>query len=211
MAAHLLTLIRDDSITWTRHTRVVFNRTVESPRVTNLYRLSVLGEANACTTIAHAELHLYNKQPITDMEREKKIQRLLNTAAAIVGQKVDALQRTRRPPDVEPLPPWKPTLVIINVYRNGQDATGRHSDTLNVLGPRALIGSVSLGAERLFTLDKVSKTTNQNELAWDESTKTNVNEKVSSLYARTHAHHRHTPAHIHTTDTPAHKQAPACP
>jgi len=40
--------------------------------------------------------------------------------------------------------------VLLNLYRNGQDSMGWHSDDEPELGDQPVIASVSLGAERLF-------------------------------------------------------------
>jgi len=42
--------------------------------------------------------------------------------------------------------------VLVNLYRNGQDSMGWHSDDEAVNGPTPIIASVSLGAERRFDL-----------------------------------------------------------
>lgn len=42
--------------------------------------------------------------------------------------------------------------VLCNLYRNGQDSMGWHSDAEAELGPRPLIASLSLGATRRFRL-----------------------------------------------------------
>lgn len=42
--------------------------------------------------------------------------------------------------------------VLANLYRDGRDAMGWHSDDEPELGPRPVIASVSLGAERRFCL-----------------------------------------------------------
>jgi alkylated DNA repair dioxygenase AlkB len=42
--------------------------------------------------------------------------------------------------------------VLANLYRDGQDSMGWHSDDEPELGPRPVIASVSLGAERRFRL-----------------------------------------------------------
>ena len=42
--------------------------------------------------------------------------------------------------------------VLANLYRDGRDSMGWHSDDERDLGPQPIIGSVSLGAERRFLL-----------------------------------------------------------
>ncbi len=43
-------------------------------------------------------------------------------------------------------------VVLLNLYRNGQDSNGWHSDNEKELGKNPVIASVSLGAERVFHL-----------------------------------------------------------
>ncbi len=47
--------------------------------------------------------------------------------------------------------------VLLNYYRNGQDAMGWHSDDEPELGQQPVIASVSLGAERRFLLREKTK------------------------------------------------------
>ena len=47
--------------------------------------------------------------------------------------------------------------VLLNYYRNGQDAMGWHSDDEPELGTRPVIASLSLGAERRFLLREKTK------------------------------------------------------
>ena len=41
--------------------------------------------------------------------------------------------------------PWKPNAAFVNCYNGGAESVGYHSDQLTYLGPRAIIGSISLG------------------------------------------------------------------
>lgn len=41
---------------------------------------------------------------------------------------------------------------LVNLYRDGQDTVGWHADDEAELGPKPVIASVSLGAERVFML-----------------------------------------------------------
>lgn len=40
---------------------------------------------------------------------------------------------------------WKPNASFVNCYAGGHESVGWHSDHLTYLGPRAVIGSLSLG------------------------------------------------------------------
>ncbi|KIH90105.1 CUE domain protein [Sporothrix brasiliensis 5110] len=48
------------------------------------------------------------------------------------------------------LRPWRPNAAFVNCYNGGQESVGWHSDHLTYLGPRAVIGSMSLGVAREF-------------------------------------------------------------
>lgn len=45
---------------------------------------------------------------------------------------------------------WKPNASFVNCYDGGKESVGYHSDQLTYLGPRAVIGSLSLGVAREF-------------------------------------------------------------
>ncbi|HEX7382375.1 MAG TPA: alpha-ketoglutarate-dependent dioxygenase AlkB [Nevskiaceae bacterium] len=77
--------------------------------------------------------------------------------------------------------PWTPTLlelrryvedwsgrrfnaVLLNLYRNGRDAVGWHSDNEPELGPEPVIASLSLGATRCFEFREKSNRTGSRQL-----------------------------------------------
>lgn len=47
---------------------------------------------------------------------------------------------------------WRPSYVLANLYKDGQQSVGSHTDRLSSLGPLPTIASVSLGAGRVFRL-----------------------------------------------------------
>lgn len=51
--------------------------------------------------------------------------------------------------------PWRPNAAFVNCYDGGAESVGYHSDQLTYLGPRAVIGSISLGVAREFRVRKV--------------------------------------------------------
>ncbi len=52
--------------------------------------------------------------------------------------------------DIREAAGWYPNFVLLNLYRDGQDAMGWHSDDEASLGPEPLIASLSLGETRRF-------------------------------------------------------------
>ena len=70
---------------------------------------------------------------------------------------------------------WKPNAAFVNSYNGGAESVGYHSDQLTYLGPRAVIGSISLGVAREFRVRKIipqdsdtNKTTRKSKEAYDE-------------------------------------------
>lgn len=54
---------------------------------------------------------------------------------------------------------WVPNAAFVNCYNGPTESVGWHSDELTYLGPRAVIGSLSLGVEREFRVRRVVPTT----------------------------------------------------
>lgn len=50
---------------------------------------------------------------------------------------------------------WVPNSAFVNCYNGPQESVGWHSDQLTYLGPRAVIGSISLGVAREFRVRRV--------------------------------------------------------
>lgn len=63
--------------------------------------------------------------------------------------------------------PWQPNAAFVNCYNGPQEHVGYHSDQLTYLGPRAVIGSLSLGVAREFRVRKVIPRDADNNLTDD--------------------------------------------
>ena len=50
---------------------------------------------------------------------------------------------------------WVPNAAFVNCYDGGGESVGFHSDQLTYLGPRAIIGSLSLGVAREFRVRRI--------------------------------------------------------
>ena len=50
---------------------------------------------------------------------------------------------------------WIPNCAFVNCYNGGAESVGFHSDQLTYLGPRAIIGSLSLGVAREFRVRRI--------------------------------------------------------
>lgn len=58
---------------------------------------------------------------------------------------------------------WVPNAAFVNCYKGGGESVGYHSDQLTYLGPRAIIGSLSLGVTREFRVRKIVARDSDNE------------------------------------------------
>ena len=67
---------------------------------------------------------------------------------------------------------WTPNAAFVNCYNGGAESVGYHTDQLTYLGPRAVIGSISLGVSREFRVRKI--------IARDEDQKSSEKHKDGS-------------------------------
>lgn len=63
--------------------------------------------------------------------------------------------------------PWVPNSAFVNCYNGPQESVGWHSDQLTYLGPRAVIGSLSLGVAREFRVRRIIPRDNDNHVVGD--------------------------------------------
>lgn len=62
---------------------------------------------------------------------------------------------------------WTPNSAFVNCYNGPQESVGYHSDQLTYLGPRAIIGSLSLGVAREFRVRRIIPRDDSNNAAED--------------------------------------------
>eukprot|EP00759_Apiculatamorpha_spiralis_P023862 PhF_6_TR27375/c0_g1_i1/m.40276 len=132
---HSLTTATKD---WSQKEITVFSRHVMTPRLSSSYIIDptlrdmpFLGNYSGTTKSgADAELAPGFLRPVIDA---------VNTYVQSVMGRTD----------------WSTNAVVCNYYRNGDDNTGWHSDTLTNIGPRPLIVSLSFGGTRRFQFRNV--------------------------------------------------------
>ncbi|OAA58374.1 GRF zinc finger domain containing protein [Niveomyces insectorum RCEF 264] len=74
--------------------------------------------------------------------------------AAVQQRIADHYPGARKLPHQHP-GPWRPNAAFVNCYAGGQQSVGWHSDQMTYLGPRAVIGSLSLGVAREFRVRRI--------------------------------------------------------
>ncbi|KXL45806.1 hypothetical protein M433DRAFT_154159 [Acidomyces richmondensis BFW] len=132
----------------------IFDRTVESPHSMRFY-VDSIDEAQSQKTE-----YVYNGSYIPDVaESTPEMLRISEKVREAVNKEIE--RRTRdfqvdgkklkfQSPD-----PWVPNASFVNCYDGGKESVGYHSDQLTYLGPRAVIGSLSLGVAREFRVRKI--------------------------------------------------------
>lgn len=73
-------------------------------------------------------------------------------AAATDPPQLDVPQQTQQQQPQDAAVQWRPSYVLANLYKDGQQSVGSHADRLSTLGPLPTIASLSLGAGRVFRL-----------------------------------------------------------
>ncbi|KAI4679581.1 hypothetical protein J4E81_010387 [Alternaria sp. BMP 2799] len=149
----LLSQLLDASSTYDRYEFKLFDRVVVSPHTYSFY-VNSLEEAERQKTE-----YIYNGGQIEDVRQS--LPEMLNACPQVE----DAVNREirRRIRDFYPSGkklryqsphPWKANTAFVNCYNGPQESVGYHADQLTYLGPRAVIGSLSLGVAREFRVRK---------------------------------------------------------
>ncbi|OAL36251.1 hypothetical protein AYO20_04409 [Fonsecaea nubica] len=76
---------------------------------------------------------------------------------------------------------WKPNAAFVNCYDGGAQHVGYHSDQLSYLGPRAIIGSLSLGVAREFRVRRMVPKDDPDETDKSEGTSTTAADKSGQI------------------------------
>ncbi|KAL1310783.1 hypothetical protein AAFC00_001028 [Neodothiora populina] len=133
---------------------VLFDRAVESPRSVSFYTDSI-EDANEEKTP-----YFYNGSKTPDIrlstpEMRKASHRVALSVNAEIQRRIrDFYPRGQKLKYQSPRP-WQPNIAVVNCYDGPRESLGYHSDQLTYLGPRAVIGSLSLGVAREFRVRRV--------------------------------------------------------
>jgi alkylated DNA repair dioxygenase AlkB len=154
LATALLHELLPEVCTYQSATFKLFDNVVKSPHTACLY-VNDLAERERQRTE-----YLYNGSSLDDVRailpEMRKVSDLVEEA---VNQEVQKRIREHYP-DGKKLryqspARWRPNAAFVNCYDTGKQSVGFHSDQLSYLGPRAIIGSLSLGVAREFRVRKI--------------------------------------------------------
>jgi len=99
--------------------------------------------------------YIYNGAPMTDVRLmtgrllsiKDKVQQTVNEHIKCYNNGIKVKFASSKP--------WEPNAACVNQYNGPQESVGYHSDQLTYLGPKAVIGSLSLGVAREFRIRRV--------------------------------------------------------
>ena len=154
LANALLSELLTEAPTFPRASFKLFDNIVQSPHSASFY---VTSPEEA---IRQKTEYLYNGAYLNDV---RQITPLMQQASDLVQLAVNEAIKERiktHYPGGKKLPyqspkEWLPNAAFVNCYSGGKESVGYHSDQLTYLGPRAVIGSLSLGVAREFRVRKI--------------------------------------------------------
>ena len=153
LADELLTELLPEVPSYTSATFRLFDNVVKSPHTASFYvEPSMLAEQR--------HTYLYNGSYLSDVREILPVMRKVShLVRETVNEEIQSRIKTHYP-NCEKLKyqsplAWQPNAAFVNCYDGPAQSVGYHSDQLSYLGPRAVIGSLSLGVAREFRVRKI--------------------------------------------------------
>ncbi|KAL4780527.1 hypothetical protein BJX76DRAFT_360786 [Aspergillus varians] len=150
----LLLELLDESQYFSRYKLQIFDRTVESPHSTCSYFSTPEEEAQ------HTNEYTYGGSYHTNIRQATPHLRAISAHVqeAVNGEIQKRIRNVY--PDGKKLKyqsprEWVPNAAFVNCYDGPAESVGYHTDHLTYLGPRPVIGSISLGVQREFRVRRV--------------------------------------------------------
>ncbi|PSR81897.1 hypothetical protein BD289DRAFT_372048 [Coniella lustricola] len=143
-----------ESETFGKITFKLFDNVVTSPHTSSFY-VGTYDEMQA-----QKYEYLYNGARIDDVRKiTPQLDRVKPFVQQAVNREIQLRIRTRYPGgrklQYQSSGPWSPNAAFVNCYNGPTESVGWHADQLTYLGPRAVIGSLSLGVAREFRVRRI--------------------------------------------------------
>ncbi|KAI0404514.1 GRF zinc finger domain-containing protein [Xylaria palmicola] len=165
-ANDLLRETLEESKSFEKVTFKLFENVVQSPHTSSFY----VGTEAEVNTQKHE--YFYYGGPLADVRQiTPQLLRVRPRVQEAVNREIQARIKSRYPgarklryqcPDE-----WTPNAAFVNCYNGPHESVGYHSDHLTYLGPRAVIGSLSLGVAREFRVRRIVPKDAENNLTDD--------------------------------------------
>ncbi|KAI0014356.1 hypothetical protein F4779DRAFT_7451 [Xylariaceae sp. FL0662B] len=153
-ADDLLREMLEEAASFERSTFKLFDNIVQSPHTASFY----VGTEAEVKTQKHD--YFYNGARLTDVRHiTPQLLRVRPRVQEAVNREIQHRIKTqypgRRKLKFQSPDPWSPNAAFVNSYDGPHESVGYHSDHLTYLGPRAVIGSLSLGVAREFRVRRI--------------------------------------------------------
>ncbi|KAI0914921.1 hypothetical protein F4823DRAFT_570181 [Ustulina deusta] len=149
-ANDLLREMLEESKSFKKVTFKLFDNIVQSPHTSSFY---VATEAEMNT---QKHEYFYYGGRLEDVRRlTPQLLRVRPKVQETVNKAIQTRIKTRKKLRYQCPDEWTPNAAFVNCYNGPQESVGYHSDHLTYLGPRAVIGSLSLGVAREFRVRRV--------------------------------------------------------
>ncbi|KAL8734371.1 MAG: hypothetical protein Q9166_001569 [cf. Caloplaca sp. 2 TL-2023] len=154
VAEDLLRELLGEAPSFERQTFKMFDNVVQSPHSACFYVESLEERKRQETE------YLYNGSFLTDIRQITPQMRKVSGPIQAAVNKEIATRIQWHYPDGKKLKyqspkKWVPNAAFVNCYQGGHESVGYHCDQLTYLGPRAIIGSLSLGVAREFRVRRI--------------------------------------------------------
>ncbi|KAJ9214152.1 hypothetical protein DTO166G4_4209 [Paecilomyces variotii] len=173
----LLRELLDEARSFPRYKFQLFENIVESPHTASLYVASPEERRQQISEYAYNGQYRTDVRQITPHMRavSAKVQRAVNEE---VRKRIRDFYPDGKKLKYQSPREWMPNAAFVNCYDGPAESVGFHSDELTYLGPRAIIGSLSLGVEREFRVRKiVARDDDENNQSKDSSNSSNSSNK----------------------------------
>ncbi|KAF2147548.1 uncharacterized protein K452DRAFT_314673 [Aplosporella prunicola CBS 121167] len=149
----LLRELLNEVPTFGRQSFKLFDNVVQSPHTMCFY-VDSWDEAEQQKTE-----YVYNGSHVEDVRRTlpemaKVSRKVQDTVNSEILRRIEHFQGGERL-KYQSAREWTPNASFVNCYDGGAESVGYHSDQMTYLGPRAVIGSLSLGVAREFRVRKI--------------------------------------------------------
>lgn len=153
-ADDLLKELLHEAETFEKHTFKLFDNVVTSPHTSGFYVESYE------ELMAQKTDYLYNGARLSDVRRlTPQLAKVKPRVQEAVNREIQHRIKTRYPGGKklkhQSPKPWVANAAFVNCYNGPQESVGWHSDQMTYLGPRAVIGSISLGVTREFRVRRI--------------------------------------------------------
>ncbi|KAF9887070.1 hypothetical protein FE257_010564 [Aspergillus nanangensis] len=158
----LLLELLDESKHFSRYRFQLFDRTVESPHSSSVYISTPEEYKQHTSEYTYGGTYRSNVRQITP-----HMQAVSSRVQQSVNKEVNERIRNHYPGgkklQYQSPQQWMPNAAFVNCYDGPAESVGFHADELTYLGPRAVIGSLSLGVEREFRVRRIVPRNNEEE------------------------------------------------